>query len=84
MTADEWKQTKSYLEANPEEGKKWETFSKDAKAVKTFMQTRAISEYYQSKLGAGDETVEAKLMGLEGLPEFAAIFDAVRRSGPHA
>merc|ERR1719195_1645801 len=45
------------------------------------MQTNALYEYYGAKLGSGDEQVSAKLMGLERSPDFAHIFEDIKRGG---
>eukprot|EP00413_Alexandrium_margalefii_P039337 CAMPEP_0204604418 /NCGR_PEP_ID=MMETSP0661-20131031/57856_1 /ASSEMBLY_ACC=CAM_ASM_000606 /TAXON_ID=109239 /ORGANISM="Alexandrium margalefi, Strain AMGDE01CS-322" /LENGTH=273 /DNA_ID=CAMNT_0051615575 /DNA_START=70 /DNA_END=891 /DNA_ORIENTATION=+ len=84
MAAEEWKETKKFLEENPEEARRWETFAKDAKAVKSWMQQQCIQEYYQSKLSAGDEVVAHKLLNLDRQPEFAHIYEDVRRGGVQA
>mmetsp|Transcript_33110 Transcript_33110/g.51336 ORF Transcript_33110/g.51336 Transcript_33110/m.51336 type:complete len:274 (-) Transcript_33110:72-893(-) len=81
MSAEEWKETKKFLEDAPEEARRMETFSKDAKAVRGWMQQQAIQEYYQAKLNSGDEVVTSKLLGLEKNPEFAHIFEDVKRGG---
>eukprot|EP00408_Alexandrium_pacificum_P004472 CAMPEP_0171225024 /NCGR_PEP_ID=MMETSP0790-20130122/36592_1 /TAXON_ID=2925 /ORGANISM="Alexandrium catenella, Strain OF101" /LENGTH=84 /DNA_ID=CAMNT_0011691041 /DNA_START=1 /DNA_END=252 /DNA_ORIENTATION=+ len=84
MAAEEWKETKKMLEENPEEARRWESFSRDAKAVKTWSQRTCIEEFYQSKLSAGDEVYSGKLLGLEKQPEFAHIFEDVKRGGMQA
>mmetsp|Transcript_59754 Transcript_59754/g.139181 ORF Transcript_59754/g.139181 Transcript_59754/m.139181 type:complete len:277 (-) Transcript_59754:103-933(-) len=84
MVAEEWRETKKYLEENPEEGRRWETFSKDSKAVKISLQQSALDEYYNTKLNSGDEAVSNKLLGLNTNPEFAHIFEDVKRGGAQA
>eukprot|EP00421_Protoceratium_reticulatum_P017512 CAMPEP_0168387250 /NCGR_PEP_ID=MMETSP0228-20121227/15846_1 /TAXON_ID=133427 /ORGANISM="Protoceratium reticulatum, Strain CCCM 535 (=CCMP 1889)" /LENGTH=133 /DNA_ID=CAMNT_0008400475 /DNA_START=53 /DNA_END=451 /DNA_ORIENTATION=- len=84
MGAEEWKEMKKYLEENPEEARRTETFNKDAKAVKQWMQQQAMGEYYQGKLYGGDEVITSKLLGLEKNPEFAHVFEDVKRSGMQA
>eukprot|EP00416_Gambierdiscus_australes_P022218 CAMPEP_0171069728 /NCGR_PEP_ID=MMETSP0766_2-20121228/9330_1 /TAXON_ID=439317 /ORGANISM="Gambierdiscus australes, Strain CAWD 149" /LENGTH=276 /DNA_ID=CAMNT_0011526143 /DNA_START=65 /DNA_END=895 /DNA_ORIENTATION=- len=84
MVAEEWRETKKYLEENPEEGRRWETFSKDSKAVKISLQQSALDEYYNTKLNSGDEAVSNKLLGLNTNPEFAHIFEDVKRGGTQA
>jgi len=80
----EWEETKSYLEANPEEARRMEAFSKDAKQVRDWMQTEAIQDYYGSKLSYGDEGMTSKLMSLDKNPDFAHIFDDIKRGGVQA
>jgi len=82
--AQEWEETKLYLEANPEEARRMESFSKDAKQVRDWMQTEAIQDYYGAKLSYGDESVTSKLMSLEKNPDFAHIFDDIKRGGVQA
>jgi len=84
MSTEEWKDTKKMLEENPEEARRWESFTRDFKAVKAWMQQQAISEYYDSKLNSGDEAITSKLMGLDKQPEFAHIFEDVKRGGTQA
>jgi len=84
VSAEEWKETKKFLEENPEEARRMESFSKDAKAMRSWMQQQAIQDYYQSKLSGGDEAVTSKLLGLEKNPEFAHIFEDVKRGGVQA
>jgi len=84
MSAEEWKDTKRMLEESPEEARRWESFTRDFKAVKQWMQTQAINEYYESKLNSGDEAVTSKLMGLDKQPEFAHVFEDVKRGGTQA
>jgi len=84
MGDKEWQDTKKYLEANPEEARRMETFSRDAKAVRAWMQTQAISEYYNTRLSNGDEVITGKFAGLEKSPELAHIFEDVKRGGNQA
>merc|ERR1711963_1183165 len=53
----------------------------DAKQVRTYMQQQCIEEYYQTRLNSGDENITNKLLGLEKNPEFAHIFEDVKRGG---
>jgi len=73
---EEWKETKRYLEGNPEEARRTETFSKDAKAMRTYMLQQAIQEHYQA--------VTRSLAKLVTDPEFVHIFDDVKREGTEA
>jgi len=78
---NEWEDTKKYLESNPEEARRWESYAKDAGAVRGHLQTNAFQEYYQTKLGYGDEQVANKVRSLERNPDFAHIFDDIKRGG---
>ncbi|CAE7249848.1 AKR2A [Symbiodinium pilosum] len=84
MGDKEWQDTKKYLEANPEEARRMETFSRDAKAVRAWMQTQAITEYYNTRLSNGDEVVTNKFNSLEKNPDVAAIFEDIKRGGNQA
>eukprot|EP00974_Lingulodinium_polyedra_P094171 9125531-Lingulodinium_polyedra.AAC.1 len=46
VSAEEWKETKKFPEENPEEARRMESFSKDAKAMRSWMQQQAIQDYY--------------------------------------
>jgi len=61
-----------------------ETFSKDAKVMRTYMLQEAIQEYYQAKLNIGDEAVTGSLTKLATDPEFMHIFEDVKREGTEA
>ncbi|CAE8592075.1 unnamed protein product [Polarella glacialis] len=84
MGDKEWGETKKFLEANPEEARRMETFSRDAKAVRGWMQTQSISEYYNTRLSNGEELVSNKFSALEKNPEFAHIFEDIKRGGNQA
>jgi hypothetical protein len=79
-----WSETKAYLEANPEEARRTEDLNKDAKALRDMMMTNSLYDYYGSKLGTGDDNVSSKIMGLEKNPDFAHIFEDVKRGGNEA
>lgn len=81
ISDNEWEETKKYLENNPEEARRWETYAKDAAAVRAHLQTNAFQDYYQTKLGYGDEQVGMKVKALERNPDFAHIFDDIKRGG---
>mmetsp|Transcript_89361 Transcript_89361/g.208022 ORF Transcript_89361/g.208022 Transcript_89361/m.208022 type:complete len:276 (+) Transcript_89361:56-883(+) len=84
VSADEWSHTKKFLEENPEEARRWEVFCKDAKQVRTWMCHEALSSYYQDKLNSGNEAVTLRFLGLEKNPDFAHVFEDVRRGGAQA
>lgn len=81
MGDKEWQDTKKYLEANPEEARRMEQFSRDAKAVRAWMQTQAITEHYNTRLSNGDEVVTGKFNALEKNPDLAHIFEDIKRGG---
>lgn len=84
MGDKEWEDTKKHLEANPEEARRMEKFARDAKEVRAWMQTQALTEYYNTKLNHGDQTVVGKLLSLEQIPELAQVFNDVRQGGAQA
>merc|ERR1712217_755313 len=79
-----WEETKRWMEDTPEEARRMESFYKDAKAKREMMQTNALYDYYSAKLSGGDEQVSGKLLGLERSPDFAHIFEDIKRSGAQA
>jgi len=79
-----WAETKKWMEDNPEEARRFEEFSKDAKAVRDWAQTNMLYEYYGARLAMGDEMVSSKIMGLEKSPDFAHIFEDIKRGGQQA
>lgn len=79
-----WSETKSYLEANPEEARRQEDFNKDAKAYRDWLMQNALYDYYGNKLGGGDEIVSNKIMSLEKHPDYAHIFEDIKRGGNDA
>jgi hypothetical protein len=79
-----WADTKSYLEANPEEARRTEDFNKDAKAYRDWLMTNSLYDYYSMKLGSGDDLISNKIMGLEKNPDFAHIFEDIKRGGNEA
>merc|ERR1712039_93824 len=81
MSDNEWEETKKFLESNPEEARRWESYAKDSGAVRAHLQTSAFQDYYQNKLGYGDEQVSMKVKGLERNPDFVHIFDDIKRGG---
>lgn len=84
MGDKEWDDTKMHLEANPEEARRMEKFARDAKEVRAWMQTQALTEYYNTKLNHGDQNVIGKLAALEQLPELNQVFNEVRQGGAQA
>merc|ERR1712217_447084 len=79
-----WEETKRWMEDTPEEARRMESFYKDAKAKREMMQTNALYDYYSAKLSGGDEQVSGKLLGLERSPDFAHIFEDIKRTGAQA
>lgn len=80
----EWEDYKKYLEANPEEARRMETFWKDAKQIKAWRQTEAISEFYDRKRQENDQVILSKLAALENTPELSYVFDDIKKGGSQA
>jgi len=78
---NEWAETKRWLEDNPEEARRWEAYAKDAGQVRRHLVVSAFQEYYQEKLNYGDEQVGSKFAALEHHPDFAHIFEDIKRGG---
>lgn len=84
VSDNEWQETKKYLEENPEEARRWDNYAKNASEIRGHLQTNAFQEFYQAKMGYGDENICGKLSSLEGHPEFAHIFQDIKREGTQA
>jgi len=84
ISDNEWEETRRWLEDNPEEARRHEMLTKDAAAVRSHLHQSALVEYYQSKISYGDDAVTSKMAALEKHPDFAHIFEDVKRGGPQA
>lgn len=80
----EWEDYKKYLENNPEEARRMETFWKDAKQIRAWKQTESINEYYDKKRQQNDQVTTSKLATLESNPEFSYVFDDIKKGGSQA
>jgi len=78
---NEWAETKRWLEDNPEEARRWEAYAKDAGQVRRHLITTAFQEFYEQKVNYGDEQVGSKIAALEHHPDFAHIFEDIKRGG---
>lgn len=79
-----WADMKASMEANPEEARRGEEFTRDAKATREWMQTSTLYEFYGAKLQGGDEAVSGRVASLEKNPDFANIFEDIKRGGSQA
>jgi len=84
MGTAEWEELKDFLEKNPEEARRMSNQAKDAQSVRDLAQTNAIQEYYEAKVAYGDDAFTAKLAALEKSPDFAAVFDDIKKGGVNA
>mmetsp|Transcript_44739 Transcript_44739/g.116358 ORF Transcript_44739/g.116358 Transcript_44739/m.116358 type:complete len:270 (+) Transcript_44739:73-882(+) len=76
-----WSEVKEYLQGNPDMAKKLQSFSKDPEAMRGWLQTQAMSDFYQKKLGSADEQVQSRMKALEQDPELAPIIEDIKKSG---
>lgn len=72
---------KRYVESNPETAKALQRFSNNPDAMRGWLQTQAIAEYYSSRLTRGDKVLEERVRGLEQDPELRPILEDVKKRG---
>merc|ERR1712066_545239 len=56
----------------------------DSKAMRDLCQTECLQDFYQLKLSYGDEALTNKLGSLERNPDFAHVFDDIKKGGVKA
>jgi len=66
---------------NPEIAKGLQNFSKNPEAMRGWLQTQAIAEYYQTRLERNDQTIIKKIDQLENNSDFAHVFEEIKRTG---
>jgi len=76
-----WAEVKEYLQSNPEVAKSLKTFASNPEAVRGWLQTKAMVEYYNKKAADGDTE---KLAALKDDPELAPIFKSIEKDGIEA
>lgn len=76
-----WSEMKSYLEKNPGIANGLQNFSKNPDAMRGWLQTQALAEYYQKRLDAGDQQVRDKMDALESNKELRYVFDDIKKNG---
>mmetsp|Transcript_49995 Transcript_49995/g.159910 ORF Transcript_49995/g.159910 Transcript_49995/m.159910 type:complete len:269 (+) Transcript_49995:77-883(+) len=79
-----WAQVKSYLQDNPDAARAIQGFAKRPEAMRGWLQTQAIADYFNRKLSGGDKSLEERLKGLEHDPELKPIFEDIRKNGLEA
>jgi len=77
-----WGEVKEYLQSNPEVAKSLKTFASNPEAVRGWLQTKAMVEYYNKKVADGE--VMGKLNALKEDPELAPIFEKIQKDGIEA
>jgi len=78
-----WDEVKQYLEGNPDMARNLQKFAKDPEAVRGWMQTQVIGKYYSEKM-EGDTKLQEQLKSFEHDPEFAAMFEDIKKNGLEA
>jgi len=72
-----WQMAKKYLEANPSIAKGLQNVSKDADAIRSWLQTQFMDEYYLSQLGK-EGKVKNRLKGLGNDRELKPVLEMMK------
>jgi len=79
-----WGEVKEYLQGNPDMAKKLQSLSKDPEAMRGWLQTQAMADFYQRKLDQKDDAVQGRMKALEQDPELASILEDIKKNGLEA
>jgi cytohesin len=79
-----WGDVQQYLHNNPEIAKSLKTFASNPESVQSWGETRAITEYYNTKVTNGDAEVKSKLSSLHKDAELTAMFEKIKTEGLEA
>jgi hypothetical protein len=79
-----WGEVKEFLSGNPDMAKKLQSFSKDPEAMRGWLQTQAMADFYQKKLDTKDDQVQDRMKALEQDPELAPILEDIKKNGMEA
>jgi hypothetical protein len=79
-----WGEVKEFLQSNPDMAKKLQSFSKDPEAMRGWLQTQAMADFYQRKLDQKDDAVQGKMRALEQDAELAPIIEDIKKNGMEA
>jgi len=84
-----WTDVKNYLESNPEIAKSLQSFARNPEAVRGWMQTQLIMQFYNKSLHKkeGDTSpkpMEEKFKALANDPELAPILEEIKKDGMDA
>jgi hypothetical protein len=84
-----WTDVKNYLEGNPEIAKSLQSFARNPEAVRGWMQTQLIMQFYNKSLHKkeGDSSpkpMEDKFKALANDPELAPILEEIKKDGMDA
>jgi len=77
----EWEELKVWLKDHPEEARRTDLYTRDAAAMRNNFQSQALNDYYQAKMNSWDEGFYKKIAAMESNPDFAHIFDEIKRNG---
>jgi len=76
-----WAEVKEYLQSNQEVAKSLQSFASNPEAVRGWLSTKAMVEYYNKKIEDGET---GKFDALKDDPEMAPIFKHIEKDGIEA
>jgi hypothetical protein len=76
-----WAEVKEYLQSNQEVAKSLQSFASNPEAVRNWLSTKAMVEYYNKKIEDGET---GKFDALKDDPEMAPIFKHIEKDGIEA
>jgi len=76
-----WAEVKEYLQSNQEVAKSLQSFASNPEAVRGWLSTKAMVEYYNKKIADGET---GKFDALKDDPEMAPIFKSIEKDGIEA
>lgn len=79
-----WGEVKEYLQGNPDVAKKLQGFSQNPEAMRGWLQTQAMANYYQRTLEKGDEQVQGRMKAIEQDPQLAPMLEDIKKNGMEA
>lgn len=79
-----WGEVRTYLEGNPDMAKNLQKFSKNPDAMRGFLQTQAMAQHYQTKLEAGDASVQDRMKSMESDTDLGPVFEDIKKNGMEA
>jgi len=79
-----WQQVRDYIQGNPETARSMQKFAKNPEAMRGWLQTQALSDFYANKLQAQDAATIDRVKAMEQDAELAPIFEDIRKNGLEA
>jgi len=76
-----WAELKAYIEGSSETAQALRQFAGNAGALRGWLQTQTIAEYYRVKLASGDRLVQERMEAVEEDPELAPVLGDVKKNG---